>query len=94
MSKEQINNPLHGKTLEYIVNELVDKYGWVELGTRIDIRCFNKDPSVKSSLKFLRKKEWARNMVEKLYLDSQKETAQEKVTTQKKEIEKDKFKWK
>ncbi len=84
MSKEQINNPLHGKTLEHIVNELVDKYGWVELGTRIDIRCFNKDPSVKSSLKFLRKKEWARNMVEKLYLDSQKDTAQNK----------EKFKWK
>jgi uncharacterized protein (DUF2132 family) len=78
MSKEQINNPLHGKTLEYIVNELVDHYGWAELGSRIDIRCFNKDPSVKSSLKFLRKNEWARKMVEKLYLD----------------IQKDKFKWK
>jgi uncharacterized protein (DUF2132 family) len=90
LSKEQINNPLHGKTLEYIVNELVEQYGWVELGARIDIRCFNKDPSVKSSLKFLRKKEWARNMVEKLYLDSQKETAQEKDTVQPKE----KFKWK
>ncbi len=96
MSKEQINNPLHGKTLEHIVNELVDKYGWAELGTRIDIRCFNKDPSVKSSLKFLRKKEWARNMVEKLYLDSQKETAQEKDTVQKNDTaqSKEKFKWK
>ena len=78
MGKEQINNPLHGKTLEYIVNELVDYYGWAGLGSRIDIRCFNNDPSVKSSLKFLRKNEWARKMVEKLYLDKQK----------------DKFKWK
>ena len=73
LSKEQINNPLHGKTLEHIVNVLVDHYGWVELGIRIDIRCFNKDPSVKSSLKFLRKNEWARNMVEKLYIDLQKD---------------------
>ena len=78
MSNEQINNPLHGKTLEHIVNELVDHYGWTELGGRIDIRCFTNDPSVKSSLKFLRKNEWARKMVEKLYLDKQK----------------DKFKWK
>ena len=77
MIKEQINNPLHGKTLEYVINELVDHYGWTELGSRIDIRCFNKDPSVKSSLKFLRKNEWDRKMVEKLYLD----------------IQKDKFKW-
>ena len=74
MSKDQINNPLHGKTLEYIVNELVDYYGWTGLGSRIDIRCFNNDPSVKSSLKFLRKNEWARKMVEKLYLDKQKDT--------------------
>lgn len=72
MSEEQINNPLHGKTLEHIVNELVEHYGWTELGSRIDIRCFNNDPSVKSSLKFLRKNEWARKMVEKLYLDKQK----------------------
>jgi len=78
LSKEQINNPLHGKTLEHIVNELIDHFGWPELGNRIDIRCFNNDPSVKSSLKFLRKNEWARTMVEKLYL----------------EIQKDKFKWK
>jgi len=83
LSKEQINNPLHGKTLEHIVNELVDNYGWVELGVRIDIRCFNKDPSVKSSLKFLRKNEWARNLVEKLYLDQPKDDQPN-----------DKFKWK
>jgi uncharacterized protein (DUF2132 family) len=78
LSKEQINNPLHGKTLEHILNELVDHYGWTELGSHIDIRCFNNDPSVKSSLKFLRKNEWARKMVEKLYLG----------------IQKDKFEWK
>ncbi len=83
MSKEQINNPLHGKTLEHIVKDLVDNYGWTELGTRIDIRCFNKDPSVKSSLKFLRKNEWARNMVEKLYLNQPKDDKPN-----------DKFKWK
>tara|TARA_R110002111_G_scaffold65765_1_gene107572 strand:+ start:578 stop:796 length:219 start_codon:yes stop_codon:yes gene_type:complete len=65
---EQINNPLHGITLESILNRLVDHYGWQELGERIDIRCFNSDPSVKSSLKFLRKTPWARQKVEDLYL--------------------------
>ncbi len=68
MSEDQINNPLHGLTLEHIVTSLVDFYGWRELGMRIDIRCFNSDPSVKSSLKFLRKTPWARGKVEKLYL--------------------------
>ena len=71
--REQINNPLHGKTLEYIVNSLVELYGWDELAKRIDIRCFKNDPSVKSSLKFLRKSDWARKMVEDLYLSSQKD---------------------
>ncbi len=55
MSEQQANNPLHGVTLEQIVNSLVDHYGWDELGIRINIRCFNSNPSVKSSLKFLRK---------------------------------------
>ena len=68
MSDEQVNNPLHGKTLEQIVNSLVAYYGWDELGRRIDIRCFTSDPSVKSSLKFLRKTPWARKKVEDLYL--------------------------
>ncbi len=72
-SRQQINNPLHGKTLEYIVNSLVELYGWDELARRIDIRCFKNDPSVKSSLKFLRKSDWARKMVEDLYLSSQQE---------------------
>jgi len=73
MSEQQINNPLHGKTLEQIVNSLVEYYGWSELGTRIDIRCFNSDPSAKSSLKFLRKAPWAREKVEALYMVMQKD---------------------
>ena len=68
MSDQQPNNPLHGITLEMIVNNLFDHYGWAELGRRINIRCFNSNPSVKSSLKFLRKTPWARKKVENLYL--------------------------
>ena len=66
----QKNNPLHGVKLAEIVEFLEKKYGWEELGERISIRCFNVDPSVKSSLKFLRKTPWARSKVEQLYLDS------------------------
>jgi len=69
MAEKQINNPLHGITLEMMINELVAHYGWGELGIHVKIRCFNSDPSVKSSLKFLRKNLWARNKVEHLYLD-------------------------
>ena len=65
----QPNNPLHGKTLEMILNELVDHYGWDELGSIITINCFNSNPSVKSSLTFLRKTPWARKKVEELYLE-------------------------
>lgn len=65
---EQKNNPLHGVTLEKMVAQLVDHYGWEELGRLISIRCFQVDPSVKSSLKFLRKTPWAREKVEQLYL--------------------------
>jgi uncharacterized protein (DUF2132 family) len=68
MSEQQINNPLHGVTLEQIVESLVEFYGWSELGKRIDINCFRNDPSVKSSLKFLRKTPWARMKVEDLYI--------------------------
>ncbi|MCL1144017.1 VF530 family DNA-binding protein [Shewanella gaetbuli] len=68
----QPNNPLHGIKLETIVTYLVDKYGWQELGERINIRCFKENPSVKSSLKFLRKTQWARDKVEYLYLKSNK----------------------
>ena len=61
-------DPLHGITLEKLLTELVAAYGWTELGRRIDIRCFNFDPSIKSSLQFLRKTPWARKKVEELYL--------------------------
>jgi uncharacterized protein (DUF2132 family) len=61
-------DPLHGITLEMIITQLVEKHGWAELGRRIDIRCFNFDPSVKSSLQFLRRTPWARAKVEELYL--------------------------
>jgi uncharacterized protein (DUF2132 family) len=67
---EQKNNPLHGKTLEAILNFLVEKYGWDELGSRIPVNCFIHDPSIKSSLTFFRKTPWARKKVEDLYLDS------------------------
>jgi len=70
MSQAQPKNPLHGITLENIVTSLVGKYGWNELGRRINIRCFTHDPSIKSSLKFLRRTPWARTKVEKLYLSS------------------------
>ena len=61
-------DPLHGVTLEHLLTELVAHYGWEELGQRIDIRCFNFDPSIQSSLKFLRKTPWARTKVEQLYV--------------------------
>ena len=70
MSKQQPNNPLHGITLEMIVTRLFDHYGWEELGQRINIRCFKSDPSVKSSLKFLRRTPWARKKLEYLYLNT------------------------
>jgi len=72
MAEEQANNPLHGVSLARIVDSLVDHYGWEELGNRIKIRCFTHDPSVKSSLKFLRKTSWARQKVEHLYLTMEK----------------------
>ena len=64
----QANNPLHGVTLEKLLTELVEHYGWDELGRQIEIRCFNIDPSIASSLKFLRRTPWARERVESLYL--------------------------
>ena len=67
-NREQPRNPLHGLTLEEIVRELEAYFGWVELGQRIPVRCFTHDPSVNSSLKFLRKTPWAREKVEGLYL--------------------------
>ena len=70
MSKDQPNNPLHGVTLEMVVTKLVDRYGWDGLAQRIDINCFKSDPSIKSSLKFLRKTQWARDKVESLYIST------------------------
>ena len=67
-SHEQPHNPLHGLTLERMLTDLVDYYGWEELGGRIAVRCFNVDPSISSSLRFLRKTPWAREKVEQLYL--------------------------
>ena len=70
MSESQKNNPLHGKTLEAILIHLVDHYGWERLAEEVRINCFTHDPSIKSSLTFLRKTPWARTKVERLYLDS------------------------
>ncbi len=70
MSIEQANNPLHGLTLETIVTRLEEHYGWDGLAQRIDVNCFKSDPSVKSSLKFLRKTQWARTKVEALYVST------------------------
>lgn len=68
MSQEQPNNPLHGITLEKVVTQLVEHYGWEKLAQKININCFKNDPSIKSSLKFLRKTKWARDKVEALYI--------------------------
>ena len=69
MSQDQPKNPLHGVTLKAIVQYLADRHGWQDLGERINIRCFTHEPSINSSLKFLRKVDWARKQVEELYLE-------------------------
>ncbi|MCH2043637.1 MAG: VF530 family protein [Saprospiraceae bacterium] len=69
VKRTQVNNPLHGVKLVDILELLVEDYGWKLLATKININCFKKDPSIKSSLKFLRRTEWARKQVEDLYLD-------------------------
>lgn len=74
----QPNNPLHGLRLDDILQHLVEFYGWKELGERITIRCFTNDPSIGSSLKFLRKTPWARERVESLYLKSLRDAKKEK----------------
>lgn len=75
MTNTQHNNPLHGITLKAIVTYLVDYYGWEALADKIPVNCFSNDPSIQSSLKFLRKTEWARNKVENLYLITIQKTA-------------------
>lgn len=74
MNNEQPQDPLHGVTLEMILTRLVEQHGWEELGRRITIKCFTDDPSIKSSLKFLRRTPWARKKVEELYLSTIKKT--------------------
>ncbi|WP_312239727.1 VF530 family protein [Pantoea sp.] len=81
MSSHRSKDPLHGVTLEMQVNALVARFGWAELGKIININCFKHDPSVKSSLKFLRRTPWARAEVEALYLDSLSQTQAEKSET-------------
>lgn len=70
MTTQPSKDPLHGITLEVLLNTLVDRYGWAELAKRININCFKSDPSIKSSLKFLRRTPWARKEVEDLYIES------------------------
>ena len=70
MKDSQPDNPLHGITLEMILNQLVAFHGWDGLGRQIEIRCFNHEPSIASSLKFLRRTPWARQQVETLYIDT------------------------
>lgn len=68
MTGQNMNNPLQGVTLKMILTELVEQYGWEEMGKNIDIRCFTHEPSISSSLKFLRRTPWARDKVEEMYL--------------------------
>ena len=72
MTKLQSNNPLQGVTLEAMLTALVSQYGWDGLASKVDIRCFKSDPSIKSSLTFLRKTPWARTLVEQIYIDLNK----------------------
>ena len=74
MNSHRNKDPLHGVTLENIVTQLQEKYGWVQLASKINIKCFSNDPSISSSLKFLRKTPWARKKVEQLYLKTKWDT--------------------
>jgi len=69
MTREHPNDPLHGVTLQALLEKLVERHGWPGLASRIDIRCFSSNPSIKSSLIFLRRNRWARDLVEQLYLE-------------------------
>ena len=71
MEDRRLKDPLHGITLQMMLNTLVERYGWEEMGTIIRIKCFQKDPSIKSSLKFLRRTPWARKKVEQLYVGNE-----------------------
>ena len=74
MAGNNENNPLHGIKLEMILTELVKEYGWAELDKRIKLNCFYNNPSIKSSLKFLRRTPWARSKIEKLYIETFKKS--------------------
>lgn len=69
MDRQHPNDPLHGVTLKAILESLLQRHGWAGLASRVDIRCFSSDPSIKSSLVFLRRNRWARDLVEKLYVE-------------------------
>ena len=77
MTKPQINNPLHGITLEQMLSELIEILGWAEMGRCVNIRCFTHDPSLSSSLRFLRRTPWARTKVEALYLQHKRSLPRE-----------------
>ena len=77
MSEEHTNNPLHGKTLKIMMTELVEHYGWEKLASFIKINCLHFDPSINSCLKFLRKTPWAREKIEKVYMEMLKEAEEE-----------------
>jgi uncharacterized protein (DUF2132 family) len=90
MHPTQQNNPLHGLTLQAIIEQLVAKLGWPKMAEAVPIKCFSQDPSLKSSLKFLRSTPWAREQVEKLYLSEIAKQPQAKTTTQR-QVEEDKL---
>ena len=77
MEPQKSKDPLHGVTLEMLLERLVERYGWEELGRDVRIRCFNFNPSIKSSLAFLRKTPWARKKVEDIYRESERQRAEE-----------------
>ncbi len=79
MTGQKPVDPLHGVTLEMMLTRLVEQYGWEKMGRVVAIRCFNNDPSIKSSLQFLRKTPWARDKVEALYLRCARETLKKKI---------------
>jgi len=81
LTDHQPNDPLHGVTLEMILTQLVEHYGWEEMGRAVRIKCFTNDPSIKSSLQFLRKTPWARSKVEALYLRYKREIAKKPKST-------------
>ena len=76
ITREHPNDPLHGVTLEALLRDLVARRGWPDLAARVNIRCFRSEPSIKSSLTFLRRNRWARDQVERLYLDDQRDLEQ------------------